>query len=106
MLKEEFEVRTDRAFSDEDYRIIEFVYMYHPAFNEVYAKDAIADLFTAYGMRIIYDMVPAAKKGKILEEKIQVCSQELSKLRTEYDELKSGGAVCQEQSMVHSLEKV
>lgn len=99
MLKEEFAARTDRTFSSEDYRIIEFVYMYHPAFNGMDAKDAIADLFTAYGMRIIYDMVPAAKKGKMLEEKIQVCSQELFKLRTEYDELKSGSTVCQEQSI-------
>lgn len=99
MLMEEFKARTDRAFTPKDYRIIEFVYMYHPAFTGVYAKDAVADLFTAYGMRIIYDMIPAAKKGKILEEKIQACSQELSKLRAEYDELKSGGAVCPEQGL-------
>lgn len=99
MLMEEFKARTDRGFTPKDYRIIEFVYMYHPAFTGTYAKDAIADLYTLYGMRIIYDMVPAAKKGKELEEEIRHCSQKLSRLQETYDDLKNGGAVCPEQGL-------
>lgn len=54
MLREEFDNLCNRKISDEDYKLVEFVYNYHPC---NFDKKAIAKLVEEFGMTIIYDMM-------------------------------------------------
>lgn len=58
MLREEFDHLCERKISDEDYKIVEFVYNYHPC---NFDKEAIAKLVEEFGMAIIYDMIPRSE---------------------------------------------
>lgn len=52
--------------SDDDYRIIEDVYMYYPA--KIDKKD-IAELYVSFGMTLIRDMLPRALVNKDLNRR-------------------------------------
>lgn len=64
MMKSEFEKLIDCAVSNEEYKIIELVYMYHPAIDEVKGKKQIAVLYNTCGMPLISSMVSEAQKAK------------------------------------------
>lgn len=53
MMKHEFEERVGGEISDQNYEIIETVYTWHPAINEVGGKDQIATLYETGGMPLI-----------------------------------------------------
>lgn len=63
-------LRTDEL-SGEDFSVINTVYMFHPAINNVSGKDQIADLYVYYGFSVIVDMLSRADEVKRLEEKIR-----------------------------------
>ena len=54
--------------SDEAYRLIEFVYNYHPCNLD---KSAVAGLYADFGMTLFYDMEARAKEAMELEQQIQ-----------------------------------
>lgn len=85
MTREEFnsliEPKKTKRPNDEDWKIIEFVYTFHPSISETCGKAQIADLYKTFGMRIIKDMLQTAKRAKVMEG-------ELSELRAKYDSLK------------------
>lgn len=87
MTKQEFEERLNKTVNSTDYEKIEEVYEYHPSISETDGKDQIAYLFKTFGMRIITDMLPTARKAKELEEKIRQARLTLENLKTEYKEL-------------------
>lgn len=60
MMKHEFEERVGGEISDQNYEIIETVYTWHPAINEVGGKDQIATLYETGGMPLIKSMLEAA----------------------------------------------
>ena len=60
MMKHEFEERVGGEISDRNYKIIETVYTWHPAINEVGGKDQIATLYETGGMPLIKSMLEAA----------------------------------------------
>lgn len=71
MTRAEFDkIAVERGFdfegkiTDEDYKAIEFVYMFHPAIDESDGKEQIVDLVGNFGMRIVFDMFPTARKAK------------------------------------------
>lgn len=45
MQKHEFEERIESTVSDEDYKLIEFVYQFHPVIRNVSGKDEVAELY-------------------------------------------------------------
>lgn len=74
--------------SDENYKIIDFVYTHHPAISEIHGKEQIVNLYKEYGMAIIRDMYDRAKRASELEKTIryhktlaQEAEDELSDLR-------------------------
>ena len=71
MQKHEFEERIESTVSDEDYKLIEFVYQFHPVIRNVSGKDEVAELYKSFGMALFRDMEPRAKKAKEVEEKIR-----------------------------------
>lgn len=64
MQKHEFEERIESTVSDENYKLIEFVYQFHPVIRNVSGKDEVAELYKSFGMALFRDMEPRAKKAK------------------------------------------
>lgn len=80
MQKHEFEERIESTVSDEDYKLIEFVYQFHPVIRNVSGKDEVAELYKSFGMALFRDMEPRAKKAKEVEEKMTSCGLEIETL--------------------------
>ena len=80
MQKHEFEERIESTVSDEDYKLIEFVYQFHPVIRNVSGKDEVAELYKSFGMALFRDMEPRAKKAKEVEEKMTSCRLEIETL--------------------------
>lgn len=62
MQKQEFEERIERTVTDEQYKVIEEVYMWHPSIRNTSGKDEVAELYKSFGMTIFHDMLPRARK--------------------------------------------
>lgn len=87
MQKREFEERIERTVTDEQYKIIEAVYMWHPSIRNTSGKDEVAELFKSFGMTIFHDMLPRAKKAKELDEQLRVAQRAVAKIQEEIEEL-------------------
>lgn len=70
MTKQEFESRLEagKTVTGGQYKIIEYVYMYYPAIDEVHGKDQLASLYNMFGMTVINDMMPRARRMEQLEK--------------------------------------
>lgn len=90
MMKHEFEERLGKAVSDDDYKVIEYIYMYHPVIDNVKGKQQIADLYRIGGMGLMSDMLHTAKAAERLERRIRELNQELETVRAHMNELKNG----------------
>lgn len=80
MQKAEFEERIEGQVSDEDYKLIEFIYQWHPVIRNVSGKDEVAELYKSFGMALFRDMEPRAKKAKEVEEKMTSCRLKIETL--------------------------
>ena len=49
MQKQEFEERIERTVTDEQYKVIEEVYMWHPSIRNTSGKDEVAELYGGKG---------------------------------------------------------
>lgn len=56
MQKQEFEERIERTVTDEQYKVIEEVYMWHPSIRNTSGKDEVAELYKSFGMTIFHGM--------------------------------------------------
>lgn len=92
MTKQEFESRLEdgKAVSGEQYRVIEYVYMYHPAIDAVRGKDQIASLYNMFGMAVIKDMYPRAAKAEKVEKALGAARSKVVELKQLLDWLKVG----------------
>lgn len=94
MTKQEFEHIIRNSVTDEDFKIIETVYTYHPCISNCYGKEEMASLYISFGMRLIKDMLPTAKTARTMEENIRLCKQNYEKhvaeLKSNYDDFKKG----------------
>ena len=50
MQKQEFEERIERTVTDEQYKVIEEVYMWHPSIRNTSGKDEVAELYKSFGI--------------------------------------------------------
>ena len=76
MMKHEFEELVGYPVSNDDYKVIEMVYMYHPAIREYGGKDQIATLYKICGMPLINSMVQEAKEAMEDEQKRKIMYHE------------------------------
>lgn len=95
MTKEEFNIKlralgVPRFPTDQEYKLIEKVYCYHPSISDIDGKSQCARLYASFGIRIFKDMEATADKAARLEMKIRTCSIELDGLRKEMDALRHG----------------
>lgn len=77
--------------TDEEYKIIEYVYTFHPAISETEGKKQIAYLYMNFGMSIIRDMKPRAELMKKKEYQIVTTKTTLEKLQEQIAEIREGG---------------
>lgn len=87
MQKQEFEERIERTVTDEQYKVIEEVYMWHPSIRNTSGKDEVAELYKSFGMTIFHDMLPRAKKAHELDELLRNAQREVQRIQEEIEEL-------------------
>ena len=83
MQKQEFEERIERTVTDEQYKVIEEVYMWHPSIWNTSGKDEVAELYKSFGMTIFHDMLPRAKKAHELDELLRNAQREVQRIQEE-----------------------
>jgi len=83
MMKQEFEERIGYEITDEEWEIVETVYMWYA---EELTKDDIAHLWRL-NKNIVYDMYPRAKKIKELTEESERIIREIEELKKKREEI-------------------
>ena len=78
------------GFTDQDYKLIEKVYTFHPSISETDGKRQVAMLFVEFGMRIFRDMVATAEQAEKIEDEIRIMRIQLSDLTRQLQDLKEG----------------
>lgn len=90
MMKHEFEERVGVEISDQNYEIIETVYTWHPAINEVGGKDQIATLYETGGMPLIKSMLEAANIMMDLDKERRQAMRRMEEIRRRIEMVASG----------------
>lgn len=93
MLKEEFEKMIGEEVSPDDYKIIEYVYQFHPAISNTDGKKEIAALYqlpNQMGMGIIRSMVPVAKIQESLESELRSAQMKVNDIKRRMQQVKNG----------------
>ena len=94
MTREEFESQLKelspipRIPNEEEYKLISFVYTFHPSISETDGKRQVALLYHEFGIRIFKDMENTASRYKELEDAIIRTKQQLRNLEYEADRLR------------------
>lgn len=88
MMKNEFENLIHGSVTDEEYELIENVYMWHPAIRNTSGKEEVAELYKSFGIVIFYDMYPRAKKAKDIEDNIRLIDKTRAVLVDQLKQLK------------------
>lgn len=90
MTKSEFEDLIHGSVTDEEYELIETVYMWHPAIRNTSGKEEVAELYKSFGIVIFYDMYPRAMKLKEIDEEIRSLNRAKDSLMARRERLKKG----------------
>lgn len=88
MMKNEFEEMIGGSVTDEEYQLIEEVYMWHPAIRTASGKEEVAELYKSFGLIIFKDMYTRAMKVKDIEEEIRSLDRAKNSLVEELERLK------------------
>lgn len=90
MTKSELEYLIHGSVTDEEYELIETVYMWHPAIRNTSGKEEVAELYKSFGIVIFYDMYPRAMKLKEIDEEIRSLNRAKDSLIARRERLKKG----------------
>lgn len=79
MLRSEFDTlsKSSKRPDDEEYKLIEFVYNWHPC---NFSKENVAAFYDAYGMTLFYDMEKRSKAAMERDLKIRDVEQQIKRL--------------------------
>ena len=88
MMKTEFEDLIHGVVTDEEYELIETVYMWHPAIRNTSGKEEVAELYKSFGIIIFKDMYPRAMKLKEIDEEIRSLNRAKDSLIAKRERLK------------------
>ena len=80
MLRSEFDTlsKNSRRPDDNEYKLIEFVYNWHPC---NFSKENVAAFYDAFGMTIFYDMEARSKAAMERDLKIRDIENEINRLK-------------------------
>ncbi len=90
MMKHEFEERFGSEISDQNYKIIETVYTWHPAIKGVGGKDQIATLYKTGGMPLIKGMLETANIMMDLDKERRQAMRHMEEIRRRIETVASG----------------
>ncbi len=90
MQKQEFEEMSGATLSEENYEIIETVYVYYPHISETEGKTQVSDLYRMFGMAIFHDMYQRAALIQAKERQIGDLRKDILQLRHDLDSLGEG----------------
>lgn len=90
MRKSEFEDLIHGSVTDEEYELIETVYMWHSAIRNTSGKEEVAELYKSFGLVIFKDMYPRAMKLKEIDEEIRSLNRVKDSLIAKRERLKKG----------------
>ena len=79
MLRSEFDLlsKNVRRPTDDEYKLIEFVYNWHPC---NFSKENVAAFYDAYGMTLFYDMEERSRAAMERDLKIRDIEQQIKRL--------------------------
>ena len=79
MLRSEFDLlsKSNKRPDDEEYKLIEFVYNWHPC---NFSKENVAAFYDAYGMTLFYDMEARSRAAMERDLKIRDIEQQIKRL--------------------------
>lgn len=83
MEKQEFEKWIMDSVTDDEYRIIETVYQWHPSIDEKGNGEQMAELYKDFGMAVIKDMLPRAEKVRGVEVRLKSAQREVERIQDE-----------------------
>ena len=69
---------------------IEKVYLFHPSISSSSGKEDIAFIYYKFGMAVIRDMLPRAKKSEMMEKKLQLLNQERKNVLESMEQIATG----------------
>ena len=80
MLRSEFDTlsKSSKRPDDEEYKLIEFVYNWHPC---NFSKENVAAFYDAYGMTLFYDMEERSRAAMERDLKIRDIENEINRLK-------------------------
>ena len=81
MMREEFEKLVGENVSNEEYRIIDYVYTWHPSISGTEGKQQMAYLYTNFGMAVINAMVEGADIAEGLEHQERMLIEQMRALK-------------------------
>lgn len=86
MLRSEFDLlsKSSKRPDDEEYKLIEFVYNWHPC---NFSKENVAAFYDAYGMTLFYDMEKRSRAAMERDLKIRDIEQQIERLEDLKDKL-------------------
>lgn len=90
MLKSEFEEYLGTQVSDEEYKVIEHVYTWHPAISNVNGKKQISDIYRAGGILAIKSMDDWACIMEELDRKYQETLKPVHQMKERIERAGSG----------------
>ena len=90
MMKEEFEKIVGETVSNEDYNVIETVYIWHPSISEVSGKDQISSIYRQFGMPVIHDMLETAMYAKELDAQRRQLMRRVDEIDQRFCKLQNG----------------
>ena len=76
----------------EEYKVIEYVYTWHPAIDNVYGKRQIANLYYFGGMSVILNMVDTASEAEDLDDEYNHAYARVVAVQREINEFKHNSA--------------
>ena len=89
-MQSEFEKLIGKHIDTDDYKVIEYVYTWHPVIDPVHGKQQIAELYKIGGMCVIKELVKTAKCAIRIERHIRELKDELENLQAKLDEIRMG----------------
>ena len=90
MQKQELEKMLDAALSEEEYKVIETVYMHYPHISNVWGKVQVSDLYRTFGMAIFYDMHQRAALIRAKRKQLASLEEDISQVNRDIDEFRRG----------------
>lgn len=90
MQKQEFESKAGNNISEDDYKLIELVYTWHPSISEIDGKAQILTLYKTCGMPLIRDMVETAVYMKNLSKERDRLLLRLDAINQRIDSVEKG----------------